>query len=159
MRQSIESSCQLKCEVPNVVATRFPVEDFNFDDDVEGKHMVHLLERATCLKNCNAGFVPLCCIAIRFVLYRASIRQNATYANAVAACKRWNGQVPSKFFATKQIQATDKLSSHTTTCKSFIMSSERETRQPMQRGLTFRNIPVIKRCNKIWTTISGSILK
>ena len=59
MRQSIESSCQLKCEMPNVVATRFPVEDFNFDDDVEGKYMVHLLERATCLKNCNAGFTRL----------------------------------------------------------------------------------------------------
>ena len=37
MRQSIESSCQLKCEVPNVVATRFPVENFDFDDDIEGR--------------------------------------------------------------------------------------------------------------------------
>ena len=55
MRQSIEASCQLQCENPNAVATRFPVDGFEFEEDSEGRYMVYLLERATCIKNCNAG--------------------------------------------------------------------------------------------------------
>ena len=55
MRQSIESACHLKCEEPNVDATRFPVEDFDFTEDVEGRYLIHLFERTACLKNCYAG--------------------------------------------------------------------------------------------------------
>lgn len=55
MRQSIESACHMKCEDPNVEATRFPVESFDFSEDPEGRYLVHLLERTACLKNCYAG--------------------------------------------------------------------------------------------------------
>ena len=55
MRQSIESACHMKCEDPNVDATRFPVESFDFSEDPEGRYLVHLLERTACLKNCYAG--------------------------------------------------------------------------------------------------------
>ena len=65
MRQSIEASCQLQCENPNAVATRFPAEGFDFEEDIEGRHMVYLLERATCLKNCNAGKFQLNLIFIK----------------------------------------------------------------------------------------------
>ena len=45
----------LKCETPNVVATRFPVDQFDFEIENENKHIIHLLEKSTCLKNCYAG--------------------------------------------------------------------------------------------------------
>ena len=75
IRQGIESACHIKCENPNVEATRFPTEEFNFENDPEGRYFVHLMERTVCIKNCVAGLFSgsLTKYIFEIIFFRTSI--------------------------------------------------------------------------------------
>ena len=60
MRLGIESSCNAKCENPEVVATGFNRDDIdlNFKNPFqkeETEHFITLLEKSTCYRDCIAG--------------------------------------------------------------------------------------------------------